>query len=107
MVWRWFQEKYGNGTRVLVRDERGHTVAHFPSFDPVSASERVPNARLVAAAPKLAKALLSQLHREAGGRYHTFACRMERRGGMPGTCTEECIEARTALEEADHIEHGR
>lgn len=92
--WRREVTPYGKGTRVVVRDERGRTVAEFPAFDPTARDARWVNAELAQAAPDMARALLAFLPENG----HTLEC-----GNVTGDnarCSEECRNGRAALRKA-------
>lgn len=93
-TWRLEVRPYGNGTAVEVRDADGRTVARFPSFDPVSAAARVPNARLTQAAPDLVRALLELL----GESSHLSTCHALLDASRP--CKPECRQVQEALTKA-------
>lgn len=96
----WSREEtpYGKGTRVVVRDERGRTVAEFPAFDPTARDVRWHNAELAQAAPEMARALLSQGY-ESNGAWHTAVC-WEYTGGEETKCWEACRDVKSALHKA-------
>ena len=94
--WREDEAPYGNGTRVVVK-ERNAIIAVFPASEPTSAAKRRPRARLAAAAPNMARALLAHGQVDVRGVWHSRKCIAL---GRESLCSDECTTDRAALTKA-------